>query len=181
MVVAEKDRGQVPEFNLGSAIELAKKAHAEQISKSGLSPYIEHPLRIMESLEPYGEEVQIVGLLHDTLEDTWLTEDELRQLGAAEAVIEAILALTKAEDESYDDLIKKAKANPLAKIVKLADNLDNGNKERLDRLKPDHAEYARRKYASARALLLEGDPWLVEQVPVLQQRVAVLYRRDKKI
>lgn len=181
MIETEMDKESIPEFNLGSAIELAKKAHAEQISKSGLSLYIEHPLRIMEALKPYGQEVQIVGILHDTLEDTPLTEDELRQLGASEAVIEAVAALTKVEDESYDDLIKRAKANPLAKMVKLVDNLDNSNEDRLARLKPDHAEYARRKFASARVILLEGDPWLAEQVPVLQQRVAVLYRRDKKI
>ncbi|MBI2009165.1 HD domain-containing protein [Candidatus Saccharibacteria bacterium] len=181
MIAGEEVEQPRPKFNLGSAIELAKKLHSVQMSKSGLSPYIEHPLRVMEALEPYGEDIQMVGVLHDTLEDTKLTEEQLRQLGCSEQVIEAVLALTETEGESYDDRIRRAKTNHMAKIVKLADNLDNANEFRLARLKPDHADYARSKYKSARALLFEDDPRLEDQAPLLEQRIAVLYQRDKGI
>src|SRR5262249_20867350 len=76
---------------LEKAIELAARAHAGQKDKQNL-PYILHPLRVMMRVE--GEEAQMVAVLHDTIEDTDLTEDDLRRAGFSEAVIAGVLACT---------------------------------------------------------------------------------------
>jgi (p)ppGpp synthase/HD superfamily hydrolase len=113
---------------LEKAIEMAARAHAGQRDRSGVA-YVLHPLRVM--LRQQSEEAMIVAVLHDTLEDTELTEDDLRRAGFSEYVLEAVRLVTHdKKKESYADYVAKCAAHPLARAVKLADLEDNS---RLDR------------------------------------------------
>jgi (p)ppGpp synthase/HD superfamily hydrolase len=127
------------------ALQIAANAHEGQKDKEGL-PYILHPLRVMMSVE--GAEAQIVALLHDVIEDTPVTADDLRQAGFSEKIIDALLCVTHRKDEAYADSVVRCRGNEIARRVKLADLTDNS---RLDRtiLRPQRfdADVARlRKY-----------------------------------
>jgi hypothetical protein len=127
------------------ALQIAAGAHEGQKDKEGL-PYILHPLRAMLSVQ--GEEAQIVAILHDVIEDTSVTANDLRQAGFGEKVVAAVLCVTHRQDESYADYVVRCKGNEIARQVKLADLADNW---RLDRsiLRPQRfeADVARfRKY-----------------------------------
>src|SRR5215831_14727116 len=99
------------------ALQIAAKAHEGQKDKEGL-PYILHPLRVMQRVE--GEQAQIVAVLHDVIEDTAVTADDLRQAGFSEQVIAAVVCVTHRKDESYADYVVRCKANEVARRVKLA-------------------------------------------------------------
>jgi (p)ppGpp synthase/HD superfamily hydrolase len=130
---------------IDKALQIASKAHEGQKEKDGL-PYILHPLRVMNSVE--GEEAKIVAILHDVIEDTSVTEDDLRREGFDESIIAAVLYVTHRKDESYADYVVRCKANDTARRVKLADLEDNTRPTRAllrpDRLEPDLARL--RKY-----------------------------------
>lgn len=137
-------------FTLGDAIALASDAHAGQIDKAG-RPYIEHPLRVMRRLR--GEHEQMTAVLHDVLEDTSITVEDLRAAGCPEPVISAVRALTKHPGEPLDQAMARAAANPIARAVKRADIADNSDPERLALLDPATAQRLRRKYADSARLL----------------------------
>lgn len=110
------------------ALEIAVAAHRGQTDKTG-APYILHPLRLMCRMETDTE--RIVAMLHDVIEDTTVTEDELRRHGFGSEVLEALACVTKREGEAYDDFIKRSSTNPIALRVKLADLEDNMDTRRL--------------------------------------------------
>jgi len=114
--------------NLDIAIALACKVHEGQVDKSG-QPYILHPLRLM--LKFKGEDERIVCVLHDVIEDSSVSLNELRQLGFCELVIEAIDCLSKRFGESYEDFILRLSSNELARKVKIEDIKDNLDVTRL--------------------------------------------------
>ena len=113
---------------LEHAIALAVKAHQGQLDKYG-RPYILHPLRVMFRLETELE--QIVGVLHDVIEDSDLTFDDLRQMGYSEAVLTALDGVTRREEETYDEFVTRSQAQPVSRRVKLADLEDNMDLRRL--------------------------------------------------
>lgn len=113
---------------LEDAILLAAQAHRGQVDKVG-RPYLLHLLRVMLRLD--GEEAQIVGVLHDLVEDTGYTLDDLRAMGYAEEVVQALDCLTRRSTESYEEFVERASANPLARRVKRADLEDNMDIRRL--------------------------------------------------
>jgi (p)ppGpp synthase/HD superfamily hydrolase len=115
------------------ALRIAAKAHEGQKDKQGM-PYILHPLRVMAGVT--GEEAQIVAILHDVLEGTPTTFDDLRRADFSKRVLAAILSITHRRDESYANYIVGCKANEIARQVKLSDLTDN---TRLDRVlfRPD--------------------------------------------
>ena len=113
---------------LEKAIEIAVEAHRGQIDKAG-KIYILHPIRVM--LRGRNEVEQIVGILHDVVEDTPVTLDMLRLEGFSEEVLDAISCITKNEDEEYADFIDRVITNPLATQVKLYDLEDNMNRDRI--------------------------------------------------
>jgi (p)ppGpp synthase/HD superfamily hydrolase len=113
--------------NLERAIQIAVTAHAGQTDKQG-RPYILHPLRIMLSLPD--DETRIAGMLHDVVEDTSTTMDDLKREGFSEAVLTAIHLLTRIHGKPYADYVVACKSNRIAREVKLADLTDN---TRLDR------------------------------------------------
>ncbi|QDQ27605.1 HD domain-containing protein [Chitinimonas arctica] len=135
---------------LERAIEIAARAHAGQTDKAG-QPYILHPLRIMLAVRTPSE--RMAAVLHDVVEDTSITLDDLRAEGFSEAVLEAVAALTKSPGEARLDAAKRAAANAIARNVKLADVADNMDLGRIPA--PTEKDYARLKeYEQVRALLL---------------------------
>ncbi|NDV89424.1 HD domain-containing protein [Aurantimonas aggregata] len=133
------------------ASAIAEQAHADQVDKGG-APYITHPTRVALAVD--GDEAKIVALLHDVVEDSEWTLDQLRDEGFSEAVVEAVDALTHKEREDYFDAVRRAKANPLARIVKLADLADNSDRSRPGET-TEQDERRLEKYARARDILLE--------------------------
>ncbi len=104
------------------AILWATEVHRGQVDKAG-HPYILHPLRVM--LRMTSDDARFVAILHDTIEDSDHTLDDLRALGYSETIIAAVDAITRRADETYEQFIQRLKPNPLARKVKLADLLDN--------------------------------------------------------
>jgi GTP diphosphokinase / guanosine-3',5'-bis(diphosphate) 3'-diphosphatase len=135
---------------LERAIEIAARAHAGQVDKGG-HPYILHPLRLMLTLTD--PQQRIAAVLHDVVEDTPVTLEDLRAEGFADDIVNAIAALTKTKGESRLQAATRAAANPIARAVKLADVKDNMDLSRLPNPTPkDHARLA--EYEQVRALLL---------------------------
>lgn len=118
--------------DLQRAIEIAVEAHKGQVQKSGL-PYILHPLALMQSV--VSTDAKIAAVLHDVVEDTPWTFEELRNQGFSHTVIEALDCLTHRDGEDYDTYIERIVENDLACEVKLADLKDNMNFRRIPELK----------------------------------------------
>lgn len=135
---------------LERAIEIATKAHSGQVDKAG-QPYILHPLRLMLSVHSLHE--RMAAVLHDVVEDTELTFSDLASEGFPLEVIAAVQALTKRPGESRLEAAHRAAADPIAKVVKLADVTDNMDLSRIS--KPNEKDFARLKeYEQVRLLLL---------------------------
>ena len=110
--------------DLSKAIILATKAHDGQVDKQG-QPYILHPIRVMLACET--EKEKIAAALHDVLEDTIITENDLYVEGFSEEIIEAVKSVSRLDPkaERYKDFIQRAKKNPIGKSVKISDLRDN--------------------------------------------------------
>lgn len=115
-------------MKLEKALEIALKAHREQVDKGG-EPYILHPLAVMMRMET--EDERIVALLHDVVEDSEWTLDDLRQEGFSEEILTAIDAITQRANESYEQFIERIAKHPLATRVKCADLEENMNLSRI--------------------------------------------------
>ena len=138
--------------SLERAIEIAASAHAGQLDKAG-QPYILHPLRVM--LRVHSEHERIAAVLHDVVEDTSVTLDMLGEAGFPSEVLEAISALTKLAGETRMDAAARAAADPIARVVKLADNAENMDISRIPN--PSEKDFARlREYEQVRTLLLSS-------------------------
>ena len=111
------------------ALKLCFDAHKKQVDKSGL-PYVFHPFHVAEQMKD--EDTTIVALLHDILEDTSLTVDDLREYGFSEEVIAAVAVLCHDPETDYLDYIAKVKKNRIAAAVKLEDLKHNSDLTRLD-------------------------------------------------
>ncbi|MBK6324500.1 MAG: HD domain-containing protein [Chloroflexi bacterium] len=119
--------------NLDTALAIAIQAHAGQVDKAG-QPYILHPLRLMFQMAT--EEEMITAVLHDVVEDSDVTLDALRQAGFSEKVITAVAAVSRQDDETYEEFIRRLRPNALAAKVKLADLTDNMDARRLKTITP---------------------------------------------
>lgn len=133
------------------ALAICFNAHKEQTDKSGL-PYVFHPFHLAEQMET--EDTVVAALLHDVIEDTEYTFEDLRKEGFSEAVIEALILLTHKEGVEYMDYVKGIKKNPIARAVKLADLAHNSDLSRLDKV-DEKALERREKYIKAREELLK--------------------------
>lgn len=122
---------------LEDAIRLAVEAHQGQRDRYGQA-YILHPLRVMFRLQT--ETDRIVGVLHDVVEDTRYTFDDLRRMGYSEEILHALDAVTKREGEAYEDFVLRSKADPISRRVKLADLEDNMDVRRIPELTSEDAE-----------------------------------------
>ncbi|HEX3362461.1 MAG TPA: HD domain-containing protein [Solirubrobacterales bacterium] len=111
---------------LERAIEIAVRAHAGQLypaRDSERGPYVLHLFRVMLAVE--GWEARTAAVLHDVIEDTSVTAADLREEGIPERVIDAVVALTHREEDTYEAYVDALAPNPLARQVKLADLADN--------------------------------------------------------
>jgi (p)ppGpp synthase/HD superfamily hydrolase len=135
------------------AILIAVKAHAGQRDKAG-QPYILHPLRVMFAVT--SEHERMAAVLHDVVEDTAVSLDDLQQEGFPAEVINAVQALTKLPGESRMEAARRAAVNEIARIVKLADNADNMDLTRI--ANPTDKDFERlREYERVKALLLAAN------------------------
>ena len=133
------------------AMKLCFEAHKDQQDKSGL-PYVFHPFHLAEQMQD--EVTCTVALLHDVVEDTEYTFDDLADMGFPPVVLEALRLLTHEESVPYMDYVRKIKQNPVAAEVKLADLQHNSDLSRMDAV-TEQALIRREKYLQAIALLTE--------------------------
>jgi guanosine-3',5'-bis(diphosphate) 3'-pyrophosphohydrolase len=135
---------------LEKAIEIAARAHTGQVDKAG-QPYILHPIQVM--LRVQGEDARIAAVLHDVVEDSEVTIDDLRVDGFSSVVLEAVAALTKQKGETRIEAAFRAAENKIARIVKLADNAENMDLSRIPN--PTEKDHRRMKeYEKVREILL---------------------------
>jgi len=126
---------KTPAEQLSIAISIASKGHEGVLDKGG-SPYILHPLHVMNAVAHLGYLCMAAGVLHDTIEDTDTTAQNLRDAGLEENVVMTVLAVSRPNGVLYDDFIKAIGATPgivgtWARAIKLADIEHNSTVTRL--------------------------------------------------
>lgn len=141
---------------LDKALKIAIKAHFGQVDKRG-EPYILHPLRVMFSIREkgMGPLAQAAAVLHDVAEDHADGWNMILKGNLGEVVYHAVDSVTRRENEDYFDYVRRAKANPIGREIKLADlkdNMDIKRKPMIDK----NRETRMTKYAKARKILMDG-------------------------
>ena len=132
------------------AYEIAKKAHAGQVDKAGVD-YINHPLYVAEHCNTENE--RIVALLHDVVEDTDVTLEDLSKVFDQE-IVEAVDCITHHDEVDYETYLKRVKANPIACAVKIQDITNNLDISRIKN--PTKKDYQRlNKYEQAICFLTD--------------------------
>ncbi len=116
---------------LDKAAKICVTKHAGQRDKMGCA-YFQHPMRVAMRCNTNDE--KIVALLHDSIEDTDVTAEDLLAAGFPQYIVDGILSVTKRDGESYEDFVARAKQNPLGRVVKLHDLEDNLDIFRLSEL-----------------------------------------------
>lgn len=113
------------------ALEIATKAHAGQVDKSGVD-YIKHPVVVASFCK--NSRAKVAALLHDVIEDTSVTADDLRRQGIEDDIVDAVVLLTKPDafdkERDLDAYLSAIKKNPIAREVKLCDLLHNMDPKR---------------------------------------------------
>ena len=135
------------------AMKIAYDAHLGQLDYNGV-PYIFHPYHLAEQMD---DEISCtVALLHDVVEDTSITLDDLEQMFPKQ-VVEIVMLLTHDEKVDYFEYIRKIKTNAIAAKVKLADIKHNSNEARSlgSNLTKEQLLYWKEKYAKAKEILLQ--------------------------
>lgn len=135
------------------AIKIAYQAHHGQTDKSGI-PYIFHPYHLAEQMDD--EYSVCVALLHDTVEDTDITLQQLAEEFPAE-IVEAVRLMTHAPEEPYLSYVARIKTNPLAKKVKLADLRHNTDQTRMENADVAMLTRYQKKYQRAIEILEENE------------------------
>ena len=135
------------------ALKLCFEAHKNQVDKSGM-PYVFHPFHVAEQMTD--EATTIVALLHDVVEDTDYTLEDLAAEGFGKDILEAVALMTHEDDVPYLDYVAKLKDNPIARVVKLADLAHNSDLSRIGEI-DDETRERLEKYQKAIALL-KGNP-----------------------
>jgi (p)ppGpp synthase/HD superfamily hydrolase len=109
---------------LERAIALACRAHhGQRYPSPEAEPYVHHLFRVMLAVR--GFRTQVAAVLHDVLEDTEVTLDQLREVELPDDVVNAVVALTHRSDQTYEQYIEQVARDDLARQVKLADLADN--------------------------------------------------------
>lgn len=135
------------------ARKIAIKYHKGQVDKAG-NDYLEHIQAVASTFMTQDE--HIVALLHDILEDTSCTVDDLYQYGIPQRLVVSIVAMTRLEGESYFDFIARLMLDPIAVKVKIADIRHNLDASRF----ADPSAYPpslKKRYEKALGLLLEQE------------------------
>ena len=135
---------------LEDAIILATDLHRGQVDKGG-QPYILHPLRVMQAVK--GDDERIAAVLRDTMEDCGLAWATIaRRFG--NQIADAVYALSRGEEETYEAFIDRCALNRIARVVKLADIADNMDVSRLGREPTSQDAKRLERYSAARAVLM---------------------------
>ena len=135
--------------NIRKALRIAKEAHGITKDRGG-ADYIFHPIRVALGCETAEEKV--VALLHDVVEDTHITLDDLRK-ELPPHIINAVDAITRREGETYEDFVQRTKLDPIARKVKILDLLDNLDESRMPSPATEDDMERRIKYTRALAEL----------------------------
>lgn len=131
------------------AKDIATKAHAGQHDKAG-NDYISHPETVASLVD--SRELKAIAWLHDVLEDTDVTEEDLLKAGIPASVVEVVKILTHKKDESYQEYIERVSKNRMAAIVKIADLTHNSDLSRI--AQPTEEDVLRReKYLRYKEML----------------------------
>ena len=139
-------------IDVAAARALATKAHEGQTDKAGL-PYITHPERVALRME--SPELQVIGWLHDTVEDTPITLRDIEATFGPETAA-AVDAISRRDGEPWPDYLDRVVANPMARQVKISDLIDNSNLSRIPHLTLKDVE-RQKKYNKALKKLLEKE------------------------
>lgn len=134
------------------ALRIARTAHKGQRDKAG-QPYINHPCRVSQSRWCNETEEQVVALLHDVLEDSEITAEELIDNGIPERLVESVQCLTRQPNERYADFIERCCSDPIAARVKLADLEDNLDITRFEEISENDI-FRLNKYLRARKRII---------------------------
>jgi len=114
---------------INKALRLCFDAHINQVDKSGV-PYVFHPIHLAEQMD---DEISIIcALLHDVVEDTKYTFEDIKTLGFSEDVIDILKLLTHDKDTPYLEYVKQITTNKIASKIKLADIKHNSDLTRLE-------------------------------------------------
>lgn len=132
-------------------MKISFEAHKNQVDKNGI-PYIYHPVHLAEQMTD--ENTICVALLHDVVEDTDMTFEQLANEGFSDEIIDALRLMTHNKAVSYMKYVEKIKCNPIATAVKLADLRHNSDLTRLDIVDPKALKRVE-KYKTAIELLSE--------------------------
>jgi (p)ppGpp synthase/HD superfamily hydrolase len=132
-----------------TAHEIARQAHKGQKDKAGVD-YIKHPEFVASQVRTNDDKA--TAYLHDVLEDTSVTSEELLQAGIPEAVVKAVKILTKEKGEDYFTYLEKVRDNEIARKVKLADLRHNSDLSRLENVEEKDRERLA-KYRKAQKFL----------------------------
>ena len=108
--------------------DIATIAHQRQFDKAG-KPYILHPQAVASMVNT--DEEKAVAWLHDTIEDSDFTEQDLIERGIPQQVVEGVVAMTKVKGEAYSNYLQRLKKNDLARKVKMADLIHNCDLSRI--------------------------------------------------
>jgi (p)ppGpp synthase/HD superfamily hydrolase len=137
-------------MDLDQALELAELHHRGQVDKAG-QPYICHVHRVVGAVDK--PEEKLAAALHDLLEDTDITAAKLLAEGCPREIVRVVEALSRRKNENYEDFVRRAAQDPIARAVKKADVADNASEERLALLPVGLAARLRDKYIRAIAIL----------------------------
>ena len=131
------------------AIKVATEAHTGQVDKGG-KPYINHPQAVAAFLT--NTEYKIVAYLHDICEDTSITFDDLKAMGVTYRIVNSIRLLTKTDELTYEEYLRRLRMDSCARAVKMADLKHNMDITRIPN--PCEKDYARiEKYKKSLAFL----------------------------
>ena len=140
-----------------SARLVSLNAHVGQVDKSGQPYFISHVTNVVSRVldEGLDDEHVIVAWLHDVVEDTAWTLNDLRMVGFSEKVVNAVDAITHRPYEPRAVYYDRVKANPIALAVKRCDIASNTDPERVAKLNDEDRERLAKKYAHALLCLAE--------------------------
>ncbi|MCX4450678.1 HD domain-containing protein [Streptomyces sp. NBC_01789] len=139
--------------SLAAVDTLAAEAHAGQVDKIGV-PYIEHVRAVAAGLAPFGDDLVMAGLLHDIIEDTDWTAEQLRQEGVPGQVVALVEAVTNQRGVPYEEKVARITGQGRdAVLVKIADNAHNSRPDRAAQLPEEKRMRLAAKYRTARDIL----------------------------
>ncbi len=135
------------------ALDLAQELHMGQLDKSG-KPYWQHLQRVQARLSEFPANLQIAAALHDSIEDTDVSAEQLVEMGVPIEAVRIVTVLTKSQDVEYEAYLERIAQDQEALWIKLADVADNSDALRLAHLPKDQRDRLRKKYTLALDILL---------------------------